>query len=98
MGIVKGLKIVHLNIRSIIKHRNEVEIAFSDYDIICLTESLLHDNIENCVIDLPGYITYRQDRFSIHSQVKKRGGGIIIYIKHMGTLCNCITGIRYCYH
>ena len=81
MGGNKGLKIVHLNIRSIVKHRNEVEVTFSDYDIICLTESWLNCNVENSVRDVPGFNIYRQDRQSEVNQVKKRGGGILVYIK-----------------
>ena len=56
----KGLKFVHLNIRSILKHRNEVELTFRDYDIICLTESWLHCNIENSTIALPSFTVFRQ--------------------------------------
>ena len=79
MGVNKGLKIVHLNIRSIIKHKNEVEVTFNEYDIICLrTEIWLHCNGENSVID---FAIYRQDRESDIHQVKKRGGGILVYVK-----------------
>ena len=81
MGGNKGLKIVHLNIRSICKHRNEVETTFGEYDIICLTESWLNCNVENSVIDIPGFTIYRQDRKSETHQVKKRGGGILAYVK-----------------
>ena len=77
----KGLKIVHLNIRSILKHRNEVEVSFSDFDIICLSETWLHNAVENSVINLPGFINYRQDRDSSLNQVKKRGGGILVFVK-----------------
>ena len=78
----KGLKIIHLNVRSILKHGNEVEVSFSDYDIICLSETWLHSTVENSLIDLPGFIIYRQDRKSDTHQVKKRGGGILVYVKH----------------
>ena len=80
MTVNKGLKLVHLNIRSILKHRNEIEVTFKDYDIICLTESWLHCDVETSLITLPGFIFFRQDRRSDLPNVKKRGGGILIYI------------------
>ena len=81
MGEKKGLKIVHLNIRSILKHRNEVEVTFKDYDFVCLTETWLHNTIEDSVINLPGFVNYRQDRDPSLPHVKKRGGGILVYVK-----------------
>ena len=92
MGGNKGLKIVHLNIRSILKHRNEVEVTFSDYDIVCLTETWLNGNVENSVIDLPGFIVCRQDRESTVHQVKKRGGWYFsICEAEMGSICHRIS-------
>ena len=81
MSKLKGLKIVHLNIRSIIKHRNEVELFFNNYDFICLTESWLSVKAEDSVIAIPCFVIYRFDRLSEIYQVKTRGGGIIVYVK-----------------
>ena len=77
----KGLKFTHLNIRSISKHRDEVEVVFRDYDFICLTESWLNNNIEDIAIAIPGFAIYRLDRLPDLYHVKSRGGGIVIYVK-----------------
>ena len=93
MSKAKGLKFVHLNIRSIPKHRNEVELTFNNYDFICLTESWLNSNVEDSVVAIPGFISYRLDRLADLYWVKKRGGGIIVYVKlkwapFISKLCN----------
>ena len=78
----KGFKIVHLNIRSIRKHLDEIQISFDGYDVIGLTETWLHKQIENRVVEIDGYKLIRQDRYSLSQPVKTRGGGIAIYIKN----------------
>ena len=76
----KGLKIVHLNIRSLLKHKNEVQLTFKDFDIVCLTETWLHDAAEDSVVGLPGFVHLRQDRDPSLPLNKKRGGGILVYV------------------
>ena len=45
------------------------------YDIICITETWLHDEISNSEIIPTNYTTYRKDR-------KSRGGGVLIAINN----------------
>ena len=44
------------------------------FDILCITESWLGDDISDDQIHLDGYFVYRRDRGST-------GGGIVVYVK-----------------
>ena len=81
---IKGFKIIHLNIRSLWKNQHEFFIHFKGCDIIALSETWLHYNIPNCLIDEPGYSVIRQDRTcdSNNNNVKSKGGGLLFYVKN----------------
>lgn len=53
----KGLKIVHINVRSILKHCEEVESLFLDgiFDVVVLTETWLHANVGGNLISSEHY-------------------------------------------
>ena len=74
----KGLTFVHLNVRSLYKHLDEIRISLKGYDIMAFTETWLNDRMPNSMIQLPGYRMFRQDRKG--ESVKVRGGGIVIYV------------------
>ena len=76
----KGFKIVHLNIRSLSKHLDEVDLNLRGFDIISLSETWLHGAIPDGMLHLNGYHLLRSDRVSSKVSVKKRGGGIAYYI------------------
>jgi Reverse transcriptase (RNA-dependent DNA polymerase)/Endonuclease-reverse transcriptase len=48
-------------------------------DLILLTETWLHDDIPNTLIEIPGYGIFRSDRRDI---TKARGGGVCLYIRN----------------
>lgn len=80
----KGIKLVHVNARSLIHHFDELYISFLDrkFDIVIFTESWLHSNCSDSLISVEGYKHYRLDRCSkAPSGYTKRGGGIVVYIK-----------------
>ena len=79
-NVKKGFKIVHLNIRSLSKHLDEVYLNLAGFDIIALTETWLHANIPNSMLHINDYNILRYDRVSIDASVKKRGGGIAVYV------------------
>ena len=74
----KGLGLVHLNIRSILKRHKldhlKILISQSDPDILVLTESWLKQANSDSDITLDNYNVFRIDRIG-------RGGGVAIYIK-----------------
>ena len=99
----KGLKLVHLNVRSLIKHKDEVFRQLSGMHVIGLSETWLK---KSCVckglIKTDGYSHIRQDRSIISKivngrEVFKSGGGLIFYIKNeMSPYINLIGEFSSC--
>ena len=50
------------------------------FDIICISESWLHDNISNTLLKFNGYNSFRRDNPG-NSELKQRGGGLLVYVK-----------------
>ena len=77
----KGVKIVHLNIRSLVKKIDQLRLIIegSNIDIITLSESWLHQGLNSQLISVQGYKLFRLDR-STHTN-KKRGGGLVTYVR-----------------
>ena len=82
----KGLKLCHLNIRSLFSKLEVFRIEFqhSGFDIITLSETWLTRDINSSVLELPGYQLYRNDRCT-----QKRGGGLATYVhKDLNFTCS----------
>ena len=79
----KGVKIVHLNIRSLFKKIDQLRLILidSNIDIITLSETWLHQNIDSQLINIQGYSVNRLDRELKYTH-KKRGGRLVAYIKN----------------
>lgn len=80
----KGLKIVHVNARSVIQHFEELHNTFLDgtFEVVIFTESWLHKNCADSPISVRGYSLYRLDRqVTTPSGNVKKGGGIVIYVR-----------------
>ena len=73
----KGLKIAHINIRSLINKFDEmcVLIKYTDVDILCITETWLDNYISDNEITIENYDLFRKDWS--HS----RGRGLCCYAK-----------------
>lgn len=73
----KGIFGGHLNIRSVLSKREEVQhlLSESNLDFLALSETWLNTNIPTNMIDVPGYTCYRKDRLT------GKGGGVLVYIK-----------------
>lgn len=71
----KGLKLVGLNIISLLAKQSQVEVEPSSnkIDILSLTETWLNGEVHNGLIRIPGYKIYRLD-----CKLNKRGGGIAV--------------------
>ena len=81
----KGIKIGHININRIYSKIDQLEhyIRSNDFDIFCVTETWLNDNVSNSHISIDGYKIFRKDR------VGKQGGGELIYVKeNIKTVCH----------
>lgn len=80
----KGLKFVHMNVRSLLLNLDETNACFLDgvFDVVVLTETWLHSRVSDTLISNPNYICTRLDkRTSLPSGHTKMGGGICIYTK-----------------
>ena len=80
--LLKGLKLFHVNIRSLIRKVPQLETLYSKVDFLCCTETWLDNRIDNRLIDISGMVCWRNDRrdnitdYNIHII----GGGVCIYV------------------
>ncbi|CAB4007844.1 RNA-directed DNA polymerase from transposon BS [Paramuricea clavata] len=63
---LKGFKIRHLNIASLVKHNIKTNYWFNflaklPFDVICINETRLDDSIDNSEVKIPGYDLVRKD-------------------------------------
>ena len=73
---LKGFTVVHLNIRSLLRHKDETFFYLGQSDVICLSETWLNPNTDDPLITQVGYKYIRQDR-----TYGNLGGGLLIYVK-----------------
>ena len=73
---VKGFKIAHFNIRSLLKHIDEFRafLRKKHFDTTCLNETMLDETIANNEVLIDGYQIIRKDR-------NRHGGGVLLYIR-----------------
>nr|CAH7766594.1 unnamed protein product [Callosobruchus chinensis] len=70
------LKICHLNVRSVSAAFDYFcDLVENKFDVICITETWLNDNIPNHAVSIEGYRLLRKDRLG-------RGGGVGFYIRN----------------
>ena len=78
----KGFKVVSANIRSILKHKDELSILMNTVDIVALQESWLNYNVTDDLLAVKGFQYIRQDRSTYSDPAAiKQGGGLLIYMK-----------------
>ena len=77
----KGFKVVHMNVRSLLKKVDQLRILLfnSQIDVITLSETWLNSAISSTTVKMDNYVMYRQDR-ERGKRVKKRGGGLLTLI------------------
>ena len=82
LGKEKGLKLVHLNIRSLHGKIDQLRIAVegSGVDIVTLSETWVKGFLDSQLLSLKGYTMLRQDR-NLERVGKKNGGGLMTYIR-----------------
>ena len=73
---MRGFKIAHLNIRSLIKNMDQLKLYLHSpkYDIITLNETMLDNTVADHEIDINGYDIIREDR-------NRHGGGVAMYVR-----------------
>ena len=90
-----GLKIIHLNCRSIYRKLDQIILLYRECDVICFSETWLTPNLSDNLIHFPGKYLYRQDRIYPRGNVK--GGGICIYVDtKYGPYCTINSDLSVC--
>ncbi|XP_058974110.1 uncharacterized protein LOC131800622 [Musca domestica] len=71
-----GLKLVHINAQSLNNKLDEFEQLFvsSNVDLICVSETWFHSDVQDGIYNIPGYTLFRADR-------KTFAGGSCIYVR-----------------
>ena len=84
MDALKGFKIVHLNCRSLYAKLTQLELLYADVDVLCLTETWLHDSYSDNILFIEGKELYRWDRSNglLNGVTKSRGGGLACYLNN----------------
>ncbi len=74
---LKGIKILHLNARSLVNKINEMRIICNKSmpDLLCISESWLNSGHEDIEFRITGYDLYRKDRMFAN------GGGVCLFVK-----------------
>ena len=68
--------VVHYNVQSLVNKIGILETELSNFDVICITESWLHDAISDDEIKMEEYTVFRRDR------VGDSHGGVCVYVKN----------------
>ena len=77
----KGMKFVHLNVRSLAKKMDQIRLMLADtnLDVITFSETWLKPYLHSNLVELDMYKAFRLDRGTTGRRSKK-GGGLITYI------------------
>ena len=69
------IRIEHINAQSLLGHFDEIELLIKErnIDILCISETWLHQEISSSFISIPNFHIYRCDA--------GRGGGVCIYVR-----------------
>ena len=78
----KGIKIYHVNTRSICRKVSQLHVLYSEADFLGCSETWLDNRITNSIIDIPGMTCFRKDRKSNIQDYKIHiiGGGACLYV------------------
>ena len=76
MKKLKGFRVGHVNIASLIKYIDQLRfyLYHKPLDILSVNETRLDGSIDNCVIKIEGYNLIRKDR-------SREGGGVAMYFR-----------------
>ena len=89
LKILKGIVIVYWNVRSIVNKLEQIHqyISNNGIDVLCISETWMHERISDAQIKLKGYNLIRLDRK--HNNASTRGGGLCIFIKDHYSFTGC---------
>ena len=78
---IKGLKIVHYNVRSLIKKMDQIRLLLNDTptDVLTISETWLQPHLSSGLIQLKDYKAFRLDR-NVKRTSKKGAGGLVTFV------------------
>ena len=81
LGKYKGIKMVHCNVRSLVKKIDQMRLLVEGggIDILTICETWLKYHLNTSLFNIDRYQAFRQDR-NLSNKTGKRGGGLISYI------------------
>ena len=79
---MKEMSFYHVNTRSLFKKLSEMELLYSETDVLCCTETWLDNRFNNDILSLPGKQLFKCDRKNNISNYNARptAGGVCIYM------------------
>ena len=79
----RGLRISHLNVRSIIYKIDSIRLMLKDkpFDVFSVSETWLNSDIPDSELAIEGYSFTRQDR------IDRKGGGCMVYVRENLPYC-----------
>ena len=79
---LKGFRLVHLNCRSLYNKITQIGVLSAGIDVLCLTETWLHNMYSDVMATIEGKKCFRWDRSNgVKNGVEKtRGGGLMCYV------------------
>ena len=85
LNLEKGFKLVHWNVRSLVKKIDQIRALMdgSPIDVLTLSETWLKHYLHSDLVAIEGFDTFRSDRgpnMNRCLKVPKRGGGLITYV------------------
>ena len=80
--IEKGLKIFHVNTRSIMNKISKIQTLYANVDILCCTETWLDNRASDNLVKLQDKTIFRCDRYDTITDFRKNvfGGGVCIFV------------------
>ena len=71
------LQIIYFNVRSLLPKISELQLLYltENPNVVCVTETRLDVDVDDCEIEIPGYLCCRLDR-------NRHDGGLITYFKN----------------
>ena len=95
--LTKGLKIVHVNIRSLYRKLDQLTSLYCKTDFLLCSETWLNSKYDMNGITICGMIPYRLDRCEASPEERRlgnipvRGGGVIIYVNQKWSPYVCVV-------
>ncbi|CAB3983858.1 RNA-directed DNA polymerase from transposon BS [Paramuricea clavata] len=81
----KGLRLGHLNVRSLPRHLDEIKalVCLNNMDIFAMSETWLNSTWNDCELSVDNYTIYRLDRTGSSTlRSSTKGGGVAAYVKN----------------